>query len=157
MKNTLVWIVIAMLALSCSVGTRKDLVTGMSISYNGFSVGEANLVNGDNQVTTSNEVSMGEKMAIVVNDVEGYQEKEGRVFPVLDLLVTDKDGGVALEGSDILASDEGYLPEDASVLRGTITVGNPMRSGETYHAKMTITDKLKPESVITVEVDLIVK
>lgn len=129
----------------------------MSISYNGFRVGEATLVNGENQVTTSNVVSMNEKIALVVNDIENYEEKEGRVFPVLDLIVTNKDGETTLEGKDILASEEGYLPQDAAVMRGTITVGNPMRSGETYHAKMTITDKLKPENVITVEVDLVVK
>jgi hypothetical protein len=157
MKNIFAFIAIAFVAFACSVGTRKDLVTGMAVSYNGFMVGETQLVNGQNQVTTSNEVSMNETMAIVVNGIENYQEKEGRVFPVLDLLVTDKDGGVALEGKDILATEEGYSPADASVLRGTVTIGNPMKSGETYHAKMTITDKLKPESVITVEVDLVVK
>lgn len=157
MKKLLVLIAISVFVFACSVGTRKDLVTGMSISYNGFRVGEATLVNGENQVTTSNVVSMNEKIALVVNDIENYEEKEGRVFPVLDLIVTNKDGETTLEGKDILASEEGYLPQDAAVMRGTITVGNPMRSGETYHAKMTITDKLKPENVITVEVDLVVK
>jgi hypothetical protein len=157
MKNFVAFIAIALVAFACSVGTRKDLVTGMAVSYNGFSIGETQLVNGENQITTSNEVSMNEKIAIVVNDVANYEEQEGRVFPVLDLLVTDKDGNVALEGNDILANEEGYLPADAAVLRGTITVGNPMRSGETYHAKMMVTDKLKPENVVTVEVDLVVK
>lgn len=157
MKKIFAFLAIAFITFACSVGTRKDLVTGMSISYNGFQIGETQLVNGEDQITTSNQVSMNEKVALVVNDIQNYQQKEGRVYPVLDLRVTDKDGNVALEGKDILASEEGYLPEDASVLRGTITVGNPMKSGETYHAKMTITDKLKPESVITVEIDLVVK
>jgi hypothetical protein len=157
MKSMFAFVLVAIVAIGCSTGTRKDLVSGMSISYNGFSVGEAQLVNGQDQVTTSNEVSMNEQIAIVVNDIENYEEKEGRVFPVLDLIVTDKDGNVALEGNDILANEEGYLPADGAVLRGTITVGNPMKSGETYHAKMTITDKLKTSNVITVEVDLVVK
>lgn len=157
MKTIFALILVAIVAAGCSTGAHKDLVTGMSIVYNGFFVGEAQLVNGENQVTTSNVVSMNEKVAIVVNDISNYEEKEGRVFPVLDLIVTDKDGNVMLEGDDILASDEGYLPADGAVLRGTITVGNPMKTGETYHAKMMITDKLKPENVITVEVDLVVK
>jgi hypothetical protein len=62
-----------------------------------------------------------------------------------------------LNGNDILANDNGFSPKDASVLEGTITVGNPMKSGETYHAKMRIWDKLKPENEITVDVDIVVK
>lgn len=159
MKKILVYIVLACIVSACnfSKGTNKDLATGMNLSYNGFRVGKASLVNGQNQVTSSNVVSMGEKVAIVVEDIENYEQENGHVFPKLDLIVTDKNGGVALEGNDIVGNDDGYTPEDAAIMRGTVTVGDPMRPGETYHAKMTITDKLKPENIITVEVDLVVK
>jgi hypothetical protein len=157
MKKLIAFVAVASVVFACSVGTNKDLMTGMTLNYNGFGVGKASLVNGQNQVTTSNVVSMQETVAIVVEDIENYELKEGRAFPKLDLFVTDKDGAYVLEGEDILASDEGYSPEDASVLRGTITVGDPMSSGQTYHAKMIVSDKLKPESKITVEVDLVVK
>jgi hypothetical protein len=161
MKNFVAFIAICFVAVACnfSAGTRKDLMSGMSINYNGFSVGESYLVNGQNQKTTSNEVAVGETIALVVEGIDGYELKEGRSFPVLDLLVTDMDGNTALKGDDVLGTQagEGVDPNDAAILRGTITVGAPMKSGETYHAKMKIWDKLKPESVINLEVDLVVK
>ncbi len=159
MKNILAFIIIASVLTACnfSAGTNKDLVTGMKLTYSGFRVGKAYLVNGQNQVTTSNVVSIGETVAIEIDEVENYELQEGRAFPVVDLVVTDKDGVVVLEGRDILATEQGYAPEDAAVLRGTVTVGNPMKAGETYHAQMTVADKIKPENKIEVTVDLVVK
>jgi len=159
MKNIIVCVTLCCVAAGCnfSAGAKKDLMTGLSVTNNGFSIGETMLVDAQNQKTTSNEVELNKTIAIVVEDIENYELKNGRAFPGLDLIVTDKDGGVVLDGKDIIATEEGYTPEDASVLRGTITVGNPMKSGETYHAKMRIYDKLKPESEINVDVDIVVK
>lgn len=157
MKTVFAFIAICFVAIACSTGANKNFTTGMSYTYNGFRVGEAYLVNGQNQKSESNEVSVGETIAIVVEDIEGYELKESRAFPGLDIVVTDKDTKVVLEGDDILANEEGYVEADAAVLRGTITVGDPLQSGQTYHAKMKIWDKLKPENVVTVEVDIIVK
>ena len=46
---------------------------------------------------------------------------------------------------------------DAAIIRGTVTVGEPMKAGETYHVKMRVWDKNKPENELTAEVDLVVK
>lgn len=159
MKNIIVFAMVCCVAVACnfSAGAKKDFMTGLSVTNNGFSLGEAVLVNDQNQKISTNEVELNKTVAIVVQDIQNYELKDGRAFPGLDLLVIDKDGAAVLQGDDILANEEGYTPEDASVLRGTITVGNPMKAGETYHAKMRIWDKLKPESEIVVNVDLVVK
>lgn len=70
------------------------------------------------------------------------------------LTVTDKDGKPVLDEQDLLVKQDGFPVTDASVLKGTVTVGNPMRSGETYHVKMRIWDKNKFENEITAEVDI---
>ena len=157
MKNILVVIVFLLAASACSVGTKTDLKSGLSVSYNGFMIGETSLVNDENQKTSSNEVKMDKTFAILVEDIQNYELKDGRAFPGLDILVTDKAGTTVLNASDILANEDGYTPEDAAVLRGTITAGRPMQVGETYHAKMKIYDKLKPESEIVAQVDFVVK
>jgi len=158
MKNMIYSLGLCIIVTACnfSKGTEKKLDTGFSISYNGFRIGAFGLVANDKEIH-SNEVELGQVVNIEVDGIEGYQEKEGRVFPGLDLRVTDKDGNVVLDGADILKKDDGYAPEEAKVLSGTITVGDPMKSGQTYRAKMRIWDKLKEESEIVVEGDLVVK
>jgi hypothetical protein len=70
------------------------------------------------------------------------------------LTVTDKEGTAVIDEQDLFANSDGYPPADAAILRGTVTVGNPMRSGETYHVKMRIWDKNKFENEVTAEVDI---
>jgi hypothetical protein len=54
----------------------------------------------------------------------------------------------------LFAGTDGESAEDASVLRGTVTVASPMAAGETYHINMRVWDKNKPESEITAQVDI---
>lgn len=163
MKNTIILVALycAFTACNFSKGAKKDLATGLSVTYNGFSIDDAILVNAQNERAKTNEVSIGQTVAIVVQGIEHYEEKDGRVFPILDLTVTNQEGTVVLEGKDILGpelqSENGFTLDGASTLRGTITVGDPMQSRENYHAVMRITDKLNPENFINAEVDLVVK
>lgn len=161
MKNLtpFVLILIVFTAICCnfSVGTNKDLRTGLSYTYNGFSVEESVLAGPDNTALTTNEVSMNSKVSIVLNGISNYTLKDNKAFPGLSLLVSDAKGEPVINEADLFAGGEGYSVEDASALRGTITVGDPMASGQTYHVKMRVWDKNKPESEIVAEVDLKVK
>jgi hypothetical protein len=140
-----------------SVGTKKDLSTGLSYSYNGFSVGEVVLVDADNMPKSNNEVQLNSQVALVVQGLTNYELKDNKAFPGLMLMVTDKDGVAVINEADLFAGNEGYAPEDAAVLRGSITVGTPMKTGETYHVKMRVWDKNKVENELSSEVDLEVK
>ena len=158
MKKITLFVAICFAFTACnfSAGSKKDLVSGLSVSYNGFTIGEAGLINDRGERTTINQVAVGKTIAIVVDDVSNYELKDGRAFPGLDLQLTDKDDVVVLEGKDILKDDAGYAPADASTIKGTITAGNPLKAGQTYHAKMHVYDKLKPKSEIDVKVDIII-
>jgi len=134
MKNTILFIALycALTACNFNKGAKKDLATGLSVTYNGFAISEAALVNAQNERAKTNEVTLDQTVAIVVQGIENYKQENGRVFPVLDLTVTDQTGRVVLDGKDILGpevqSNNGFTPEGASTLRGTITVGSPMES-----------------------------
>ena len=165
MKNFIAFITLCFIIVACSgnfsKGTKEDLTTGLSVTYNGFSIDDASLVNSQNERAKNNEVAIGQTIAIVVDGIENYTQQDGRVFPILDITVTDKSGTVVLEGKDILGQERqqqnGFTPEYASNLRGTITVGAPMKAGETYHATMKISDQRNAENVIDAEVDLVAK
>lgn len=160
--KTLTYLLIAICSvtlLSCnfSAGTKKDFKTGLSHSYNGFTVEEVLLVGPDNTVMEDNKAQLNTKVAIAVQGLANYTLKDDKAFPGLMLTLTDKDGNVIIGEEDLFAESTGYSPEDASILRGTITVGDPMKSGETYHLKMRVWDKNKTENELTAEVDIVVQ
>jgi hypothetical protein len=140
-----------------SAGTNKDLRTGLSFSYNGFSVDEVLLVGADNTAMSNNEVQLNTEVAIVVQGLQNYELKDDKAFPGLMLSVTDSRGAFVINEADLFAESSGYPAADAAVLRGTVTIGDPMKAGETYHVKMRIWDKNKPENELTAEADIVVK
>lgn len=156
-QMTLCLILCAFVWCSCefSAGRKKDFQTGLSVSNDGFTVREGYLVGPDNTRKADNKVPINSTVAIVVEGVENYALKDGKAFPGLALTVTDKDGVAVLDEQDLLAgSTTGFDPADAAVLRGTVTVGNPMRSGEIYHVRMRVWDKNKFANEIIAEVDI---
>lgn len=143
-------------ACNFSAGTNKDLSTGLSYSYYGFSVEKVVLVDSENSIKSDNEVVMNSKVAIAVEGLSNYTLKDNKAYPGLQLLVTDKQGSAVVNETDLFSDTEGYPAEDAAFLRGTVTIGEPMKAGETYHVKVRIWDKNKTDNELTAEVDLVV-
>ena len=105
----------------------------------------------------SNEIPLDSKFSIVYQGIENYTLKDGKAFPGLSMEVTDAAGNFVLNEANLFGSStEGYSAEDASVLRGSVTVGNPMKSGETYHCKIRVFDKNSDAEIIS-ELDFKVK
>jgi predicted small secreted protein len=140
-----------------SKGVKKDLRTGLTLNYNGFGVQDVLLLDPSNKPMTNNMVQLNTKVAIAAIGVTNYGLKDGKAFPGMMLVVTDKKGSPIINAADLFEGAGGYNPADATELRGSITVGNPMVSGQTYHVKLRIWDKIKPESVINSEIDLVVQ
>lgn len=150
---------LAVLVIACnfSAGVKKDLVTGLYYTNNGLSVSEAYFVGPDNTPLKSNKVAVGTTVAVVIQGIENYELKDDKAFPGLSLTVTDDQGNAIMNNDDLFAGGEGFSTADAGVLRGTITVGDPMVSGKTYHLKLNVWDKNKKENTITAEVDIVVE
>ena len=140
-----------------SKGAKKDLSTGLSFNYNGFSVQDVLLVNAANQRMSDNKVQLNSPIAIVAVGVNNYGLKDGKVFPGMQLLVTDKNGTPVLTAADLFEGDQGHPPASATELRGDISIGKPMVSGQTYHVKVRIWDKVKADNEVNAEADLVVQ
>lgn len=136
--------------VSFSVGVKKDLATGMSTNYNGLSLEEATIVDGDDNQLTGSELELGTAFSIVYQGISGFTLKDGNVFPGMAIKVTDSQGADVLFSADLFAEDTtGFSREDASVLRGSITVGEPMTTGGVYTCNIRIFDKNNAEQEIT--------
>jgi hypothetical protein len=158
-KNQFLIAILAIVLYSCSggfsKGVKKDLSTGLSTSYNGFAVDDVYLTVDGNKLS-NNKVSLGKEILVVANGVENYEEKSGKVFPGCSIILTDKAGKEILNLADAFADmKDGFESNKASMLNATINTGNPMVVGETYHLKTRFYDKLKKESEIISEVDLV--
>ncbi len=142
---------------SASAGVKLDVNTGTKTNYSGFSVDEIYVVDINDAQLSSNEVDLNTKFSIVYQGIENYTLKDGKVFPGLSLQVTDASGADIMSEADLLASyAEGVSASEASVLRGSVTVGEPMKSGEIYHCKIRVFDK-NSDAEITSELDFKVK
>jgi hypothetical protein len=144
-------------SFSASTGVKMDLSTGTKKSYSGFSVEEIYIVDAEDTQLGSNEISLDTKFSIVYQGIENYTLKGGKVFPGLSMQVTDASGNFILNEADLFSnSAEGYTAEEASVLRGSVTVASPMQAGETYHCKVRVFDK-NSEAEIVSELDFTIK
>ncbi len=159
MKRFIWSVVLALIWCACSfsVGTKKDLITGLSCSYKGFALEEVQLVGPDNVALKNNEVLYGNQVSIAMKGITNFDLIKDKAFPGMSIVVTDKANKVMMKETDVLSSRTGFSAEIASTLKGTVTVGTPMKAGETYHIKMKVWDKNNPESEITAEVDILVK
>ena len=166
MKNLKTTLVIPFIVLlSClifagcnySKGAKKDLLTGLSFSYNGFVVRDVLLIDPANKRMTDNKVQINSRIAIVALGLNNYGLKDGKVFPGMMLLVTDKKGTPILNAADLFAGDQGHPPAEATELRGDITIAKPMIAGQTYHVKVRIWDKVKTDNELNAETDVVVQ
>lgn len=159
MKKITLSFLSASLLVACnfSTGIKKDLSTGLSYSYNGFAVSEVYFVDSDNIPKGTNEVELNSNVALVVQGIENYTMVDEKAYPGMSLYVTDKEGNNIIGEDDLFESNIGYSAQDASVLRGTITIGEPMVAGETYHVELKIWDKHNAENNIAASIDLRVK
>jgi hypothetical protein len=159
-KQHIITLILGCLAFggcSFSKGTKTDLRTGLSFSYNGFIVQDMLLIDAANKRMTDNKVQINTRIAIVALGLNNYGIKDGKVFPGMMLLITDKKGAQVLKADDLFANDQGHPPAAASELRGDITIAKPMVAGETYHVKVRIWDKVKADNEVDADVDLVVQ
>ncbi len=158
-KNKIIFgalIMALLLAFSCSVGVKKDLLSGLSIKYNGFTVAESYLVKNDKR-TTDVKIKGGEKMSLVFTGVSGFKAVEGMAYPGASILVVDNKGKTVLDIADLFSSYdstgvETKLVEEALSIEFTApTEGS--EKGDKYTWKSRVWDK-KGTSEITCELQL---
>jgi hypothetical protein len=126
-----------------SVGFAKGIKvssTGLKTINDGLTLTDSYLA-ADGVRTETNEVQWGKKVAVVFEGIEGFKEKNGKVFPELSIVVLDDSARVVISYDDLLNSDTGYNVKDATVLTGALTVGDPLKQGRDYTLTVTVGDK----------------
>jgi len=141
-----------------SKGVKKDLATGLSASYNGLKVDDIYLADESGNRLRKNTIKLGSKVLMVVDGVDHFTEREGRVFPGCQIILTDKDKKEILNLADAFASlNNGTTPAEAKTLQASLNTGEPMATGETYHLLVRFYDKNDRDKSILSDVDLVMQ
>lgn len=130
------------LASACQVGVHKDLVTGLAYHYHGLGVEDIVLTK-DGQAYSENQFPIGSTVVMNFLGVNGFKEREGKVFPGLSVQVKDQKGTIVLQADDLFTeySVAGLDATQANELSSNLTIGDPMQSGTQYTWHITIWDK----------------
>ena len=141
-----------------SKGVKKDLCTGLSASYNGFTLDDIYLANENGNRLNNNKITLGSKVLVLATGVDYFSEKEGRVFPGCSILLIDKNKKEILNLPDAFAEMTSGTPAaEAKTLQASLNTGAPMIAGETYHLHVRFYDKNKKENEIVADVELVAR
>jgi hypothetical protein len=142
-----------------SVGTKKDFNTGLKVSYNGFKIDNAYLVNSAGKPLNTNKISLDSGFAIQVTGVENYTLKNGKAYPGCELQIWDKTGKSLGTAPDLMAelTKNGLEPNAATTLSATLTLHEPFKRGETYRIAARFFDKENKKNEIKTDVEVVLK
>lgn len=146
----------AALLWSCnfSKGVKKDLITGLYYSYNGFTVGEVSAYNGYDERLTSNSLPEMSVLKIYFNEIGNFTLVDSLVNYGCELTVTDTAGKVMMQYDDIFEKTGKVSASDARYSQIWVILANPIKAGNTYLVKANLFDKNKPENHINVEMNV---
>jgi hypothetical protein len=140
----LVLILINCISCSYSKGVKKDISTGLTTAYNGFTIQDIYLTDADGNRLSSNSITLGSKIAVIASGVNNFVQKEGHVFPGCNIILTDKSNKEILNLPDAFADmPNGTTAAEATILKASLNTGDPMAVGSTYHLHIRFYDKKK--------------
>ncbi|MBD1384307.1 hypothetical protein IDJ75_03380 [Mucilaginibacter rigui] len=167
MKNITPLTCIAFLLLSIttltgchfSAGTNKDLKTGLSSSYYGFSVEDVFLANSSKERLSSNKIPLNSTFLILATGVGNYTLKDGKAYPGCEITIKDKSGKTVGHIDNAMSdiSSSGLPPEGATTLSARVTLYPPFVAGETYHVSVRFFDNQNEKNKITADIDIVLQ
>ncbi|PUZ19959.1 hypothetical protein GA0116948_11926 [Chitinophaga costaii] len=126
-----------------SAGARKDEKTGLTLMSHGLSC-QNFLLERNGLPLTDKDIRYGERITLLLENLSGFTEKDGLVYPGMQLDVKDDKGVVVSSFTDMLAdvSKSGVSPEQARGLRAAYQSGPPeVVPGRSYTLSVHIWDK----------------
>jgi len=138
---------------ACRNSADKKIVTGLVNVFNGLTFEQAYLLGPDSTVLLVNKVPLNGNIVLVINGVGNLVVKDGKVFPGVSLTVSIGNQTV-IQKDDLLASTDGFLPDEVSTISGSVKLSPPVQANQVYHIKMRVWDKNSIHNELSSEVDI---
>jgi hypothetical protein len=136
-----IFIVIAVL-VSCNTNksVQKDLVSGLLTKGDGLSCDNIYLSVND-QKTNKSTFVYGQKLKMNFDNIKGFKEENGNVFPGMQIFITGKSGDTLLQSGDLYQMYDNGLNLSPLLLHADLTVATPISSDGDYTMFVNIWDK----------------
>lgn len=150
MKTTLSVMLIAAVLSGCnfSKSVKKDLISGLTTTGSVLTCNDVYL-SVNNERTTRNTFYYGEMLHLIFNDIQGFSRENGKVFPSMDILVTDSAGDTILKANELYSEYSEGMDYSPLELTADITIASPIRSGRDYTLLVSIKDKKGPGTYVS--------
>jgi hypothetical protein len=145
MRTTISIILIVIIVSGCkfSKTVKKDLISGLTTTGSVLTCNDVYLsVNNERTIRTT--FYYGEMIHLIFNDIRGFTREEGKVFPSMDILVTNSTGDTVLIANDLYSEYSEGMDYSPLELTADITIASPIRSGGDYTLLVSIKDKKGP-------------
>jgi hypothetical protein len=127
-------------ACSFSKSVKVDLLSGLTAKGDLISCDDVYLtVNGEK--VNSNVFTYGEEFYLNFNKIEGFKRENERVFPGMDLIVTNTAGDTMLYSTDMYKNYPEGINLSPLLLQSNITVADPIHSNMEYILTVNLNDK----------------
>ncbi len=90
--------------------------------------------------TDKSEFIYGEAFLVVFNNMKGFTAIENKVYPEMDIYVTDKKGDTILNEQALFKDQDVELVAENLSLESSMLIAKPMLAGNEYQMHVTITD-----------------
>ena len=142
MRKVLFFLFASVILTGCkfSRSVEKDLISGLTSAGKDLSCGDVYLKVNDERVS-GNKFTYGETIYIYFDDVKGFANENGNVFPGMSVSVTGIAGDTVLSARDLY---EGYtegMNFSPLQLSADLTLADPVRSNADYKLEISIWDK----------------
>lgn len=153
MRSLCAIIIVIAASVSCNTNksAQKDLVSGLLIKGNDLTCDNVYLSVND-QKTSKTTFVYGQKFKMNFDNIQGFKEESGNVFPGMQIFVTGKSGDTLLKSNDLYQMYDNGLNLSPLLLHADLTVATPISSGSDYTMIVKIWDK-KGKGTFTGEVD----
>lgn len=157
MKNLFFALLLILLTFACDTrkSFHKDLITGLSTSGDGLSCEEVTILSGDQTIQRSSFI-FGEEITIQFRNIDGFKEENGKIFPAMSIVISDKNKNVVLKEDDAYKDYPEGISLKPVTLRSELTLARPIHSGNNYNLLINIRDK-KGDGKLSAEMDFEVK
>lgn len=121
-------------------GIFKDADIGLITTWQGIEPASTKLVMNEEEIHHT-DIPLGESFVLLHQQVKNLVQRNGKISIGCSLRITDTAGRVLLHEQDLFAGNPPRQPEDAQLLRCTISTGAPMQWDTQYHITILFWDK----------------
>lgn len=128
------------LITSCDKPIKKEGIENLKIKNSILNCDEIFFI--DKKSKIKNQFYYGEKLKIKFKNFKGFKEKDGLIYPGLQLVVIDKNKDTLLFNEDLYKDEiDGFDPNSLD-LSPQITLANPIKSNAKYKVHVNFWDKI---------------